>query len=124
METKASKHYDKKYFSWQSSIGEFGGWADLTKFKGWIQPNFKIIDFGCGGGYLLKNIICREKIGVEINETASRQAEQLGIKVYETTNEIEDNWADLIISTNVLEHCCSPLGELKDLYLKLKPAAV
>ena len=39
---KYSKHYSKDYFSWQSSIGEFGGWANDSKFKknGWSKYFF------------------------------------------------------------------------------------
>jgi len=120
MEPTSSNHYDKKYFLWQSSIGEFGGWANLTKFQDYIKPSFKIIDFGCGGGYLLKNIDCKEKVGIEVNESARQQAKQLGIKTYATIEEINDEWADLIISNNVLEHCLNPLQDLKNLYPKLK----
>jgi len=27
-----SSHYDDQYFDWQAPIGEFGGWANQTKF--------------------------------------------------------------------------------------------
>ena len=63
-------HYDNKYFDWQSPIGEFGGWANLTKFQPFIRNDFNVIDFGCGGGYLLNNIQCKEKIGIEVNDSA------------------------------------------------------
>lgn len=32
MSRLASKHYDQSYFSWQNSIGEFGGWANNGLF--------------------------------------------------------------------------------------------
>jgi SAM-dependent methyltransferase len=120
MNTSSSKHYDDKYFSWQSSIGEFGGWANLTKFCDYIKANDNIIDFGCGGGYLLKNINCRDKIGIEVNPSARQQADRIGIKTYSSIDEVNDCWADLIISNNALEHCLHPLIELKNLYVKLK----
>lgn len=120
METSASAHYDDKYFSSQRSIGEFGGQANLSKFQDYIKPKYNIIDFGCGGGYLLENIKCKNKIGIEVNLSARRQAELNGIKAYESITEIEDSWADLIISNNALEHCLHPLQELKNLYPKLK----
>ena len=117
----ASKHYDKEYFDWQGSVGAFGGWANLTKFEKYIKPHFNVIDFGCGGGYLLKNIACKGKVGIEVNEMARRQAEQLGITVYATTSQVDDNWADVAISNNALEHTLHPLLELQALYPKLKP---
>ena len=117
---KYNKHYDISYFEWQSSIGEFGGWANIDKFKHFIKEKYNIIDFGSGGGYLLKNIKCKDKIGIEINKEARKTAEEMGVKVVEKINEIEDSWADLIISNNVLEHTLNPLLELKELYKKLK----
>jgi len=120
MEPSASAHYNDEYFSWQRSVGEFGGWANLTKFQDYIKPEYNIIDFGCGGGYLLKNIKCKNKIGIEVNLSARRQAELNGIKTYESITEIEPSWADLIISNNALEHCLHPLQDLKNLYPSLK----
>jgi 2-polyprenyl-3-methyl-5-hydroxy-6-metoxy-1,4-benzoquinol methylase len=46
--------YGKEYFDRQSSIGEFSGWADLTKFNQYICKEDDVLDFGCSGGYLLK----------------------------------------------------------------------
>jgi len=56
-----STHYDKKYFDWQVSIGEFDGWANLCKFIKYISHDSEVLDFGCGGGFLLKNIKCKKK---------------------------------------------------------------
>ena len=53
---KVSQHYDDAYFSWQKTIGEFGGWACLTMFADYIKPADRVLDFGCGGGYLLSRI--------------------------------------------------------------------
>ena len=55
-----STHYDQQagedYFDFQASIGEFGGWANVTKFSDYVAPGDTVLDFGCGGGYLLKNL--------------------------------------------------------------------
>ncbi len=75
----ASKHYDSKYFKWQSSIGEFGGWANMSKFTEYINRDDVVLDFGCGGGYLLNNLSCKEKHGIEINESAAEIAKKNGI---------------------------------------------
>ena len=32
MSEKVSEHYDDDYFDWQAEAGEFGGWANQTKF--------------------------------------------------------------------------------------------
>ena len=61
MNIQISNHYDDKYFVWQASIGEFSGWADLPKFKNYISKTDDVLDFGCGGGYLLKRLDVRKK---------------------------------------------------------------
>lgn len=113
-------HYDEKYFAWQKSSGEFGAKADQFKFIDHIKENDNVIDFGCGGGYLLSSINCKNKIGIEINEIARKQAKENKINVFSDISMIEDNWADVIISNHALEHCYNPLQELNNLYPKLK----
>lgn len=115
-----NNYYNESYFKWQGNIGRFGGWANLHKFFHYIKPEYNVIDFGCGGGFLLNNIICKDKIGVEINEVARKNAAQLGIKTVETPELIDDNWADLIISNHALEHTKCPLDILVLLFEKLK----
>jgi SAM-dependent methyltransferase len=115
-----STHYDKKYFAWQSSIGEFGGWANRSKFNEYINSNSRVLDFGCGGGFLLSNLHCRTKVGVEVNESAAESARNKGIEVFGSAEEIPDNYVDVIISNNALEHTLRPLDELKSLYKKLE----
>ena len=121
MNKKVSKHYDSDYFNWQSSIGEFGGWANKTKFLKYISEDHTVLDFGCGGGFLLKQLNCKNRIGVEINPSAAEQARKNGIKVYSNTQDVPDNSVDVIISNNALEHTLRPLDELKALKSKLKP---
>lgn len=115
-----SNHYDDKYFSWQKNIGEFGGWANKSKFEKYITYDSDVLDFGCGGGFLLKNLSCRRKIGVEVNSAALKLARENQIEVYAQTEEIPDGYVDIIISNNALEHTLHPLYELKLLYRKLK----
>jgi SAM-dependent methyltransferase len=119
--TTTETYYDNKYFDWQAPIGEFGGWANLTKFRPFIDNDFNVIDFGCGGGYLLKNIRCKEKIGVEVNDSAREQAQQNGIRTVKSSMDIDEKWADLIISNHALEHVSDPLSELQNLKRLLKP---
>jgi SAM-dependent methyltransferase len=118
---KHKEHYDEQYYKWQGTVGEFGGWANLDKFKKYIDESQIIVDFGSGGGFLLKNIKCKDKIGIEINEIARRKSEDIGVKSVESAAILEDSFADLIISNHALEHTTHPLEELKELYRILKP---
>ncbi|MES2621386.1 MAG: class I SAM-dependent methyltransferase [Bacteroidota bacterium] len=113
-------HYDENYFNWQHDIGFFGGWANLVKFEEFITEDMNVIDFGCGGGFLLKNIRCKNKIGIEINDVARESASKRGIQSFKYVAEAPDDWADIIISNNALEHVNEPLSQLVALRPKLK----
>lgn len=115
-----SEYYNKEYFDYQHSIGEFGGWANLSKFRNFIKKDDVVVDFGCGGGYLLDNIKCRIKAGIEINPEAQKIAKSKGIEVFDDANSLPDEFADVIISNHALEHTNHPLKELEKLFSKLK----
>lgn len=112
--------YEKEYFNWQKEIGVFGGIVNRWKFENYITKDNVVVDFGSGGGYLLKNILCKEKIGIEINNVARVEAEKNGIKSVESISDLADSYADVIISNHALEHVPDPLGTIKQLYKKLK----
>lgn len=119
MSNTVSRHYADKYFNWQSSIGEFGGWANQSKFTEYISDNDRVLDFGCGGGYLLKNIKCAKKVGVEVNPAAIETARKNGVEIFSSVEEVPDGYVNIIISNNALEHTLYPLAELMLLYKKL-----
>ncbi|MFM7887555.1 MAG: class I SAM-dependent methyltransferase [Pseudanabaena sp.] len=115
-----SNHYDDQYFDWQAPIGEFGGWANQTKFIKYISERSEVLDFGCGGGFLLRNIQCAKKVGVDVNPAAAAAAKKNGLEMFRSVDEIPDEYVDVIISDNALEHTLQPLQEIKSLYKKLK----
>ncbi len=113
-------HYDEKYWAWQKIIGETGGILNKFKFEEYIKPTDTVIDFGCGGGFLLNQLQCARKIGAEVNTTAIKQAQEYGIETYSDLNAIDDNIADVIISNHALEHVPSPYDIITLLKRKLK----
>ena len=112
-------HYNEKYFDWQSHVGIFGAIANRIKFEELIKPNQKVLDFGCGGGYMLSTFENTEKFGVELNDIAREKAKK-NLKVFKYAKELPNDYFDLIISNHALEHCDNPLIELKELYRSLK----
>lgn len=114
------EHYDEEYYKYQQKIGEFGGKIKSTIFKPHIKENMVVLEFGAGGGYLLENICAKEKLGIEINDTARKSASERGINMVKTIDEVPNEWADIIISTSVLEHVENPLEALRELRKKLK----
>lgn len=117
----ANAHYDDKYFAWQAGVGEFGGWANSTKFQRFVKTDDSVLDFGCGGGFLLENLNCRQRTGVEVNPTARARAEAHGIQTFASVDEVPDDSIDVIVSNHALEHVEWPLEILKKLRTKLKP---
>lgn len=115
--------YNKDYFERQKKAGEFGGKVELFKFENFVRSNDTIVDFGCGGGYLLSNLLAQRKIGVEINDAARQVAASFGIETVRTVEELPDNCADLIISNHALEHVTCPHDILTQFHAKIKPDA-
>ncbi len=119
MSDSISTHYDNKYFAWHAPLGEFGGWANQSKFIEFINADSKVLDFGCGGGYLLKNISCKKKVGVEVNPSAVEIAKKNGVEVFGSVREVPDTYVDVVISNNALEHthCTASWKTVEKLFL-------
>jgi hypothetical protein len=124
IEKSHSDHYDAHYFNWQKNVGAFGGWANSYKFKKSIKKNHTVIDFGCGGGFLLNNLDCKTKIGIEPNPSAQDSVRKFCIECFssptEALNKLGTELADVIVSNNALEHTLNPLQEIINLYPLLK----
>ena len=65
--SKARDNYNQTYYQWYRKIGNFGGIINKRKFEKYIDRSDTVLDFGCGGGFLLGNLNCAVKHGVEIN---------------------------------------------------------
>ena len=116
------EYYNEKYFNdYQKEIGLFGGRANLFKFEKYISKDYTVLDFGCGGGFLLNNLNCKGKIGVEINSVARNYCiSEFEIECHQYINDVEDESVDVIISNHALEHCENPSDLIKELKNKLK----
>ena len=127
-EREVNEYYDQDYFEWQRSHGEFGGKANTFQFIKSIRESDTVVDFGCGGGFLLKNLICSKRIGIEPNTNAHAQIMANGCQVFssplEALAELGEGFADVIISNNALEHTLNPYEEIKNLYPLLKKGGV
>ena len=119
---KTENYYNENYFNdYQKKIGQFGGKANLFKFKDEIKKTDYVLDFGCGGGFLLSNIECNYKAGIEINPVARKHCiNNLEIDCFSSISEVEDEKFDVIISNHALEHCETPFEIIKKLKQKLK----
>lgn len=120
-----SAYYDESYFAWQERHGKFGGWANVSKFHGSVSPQDRVLDFGCGGGFLLSNLACANRFGIEPNAAAHAIAEANGVTVFarpaDALKALGLKSLDVIISDNALEHTLEPWRELQSLLPLLKP---
>lgn len=121
-DSKITEHYQEEYFNrYQRAFGEFGGRANKFMFEKHISPEDVVLDFGCGGGFLLKNLNCKEKIGVEINPVARAHCNTIqGVTCYESLGSVDDLSVDVIISSHCLEHTTNPFELVGEMFRKLK----
>lgn len=94
------------------------------------ENNLKILDIGCGtgilGAFYTKNQNCTV-YGIEINESAYTAAKQNLHDVIKGNVEVidlpyEDNFFDVVIMGDVLEHLINPVGTLEKILKVLKPS--
>lgn len=113
-------HYDKYYFSCQRVIGAFGGEMNASKFHAFVKPSDTVLDFGCGGGFILESLCCSRRIGIEIIPEARNEARRKGIGVFDSVEEVPDALVDVLISHHALEHVENPLPTLVKLRRTVK----
>lgn len=124
----AAQHYlgdkGKQYFAWQGGGGGFAARIIVRRFQHLVRPDAVVLDFGCGGGYLLEALTAARKIGVEINPAAREHARSLGIECHAELSAVPDGSADVVLSHHALEHVEFPIGVLRELRGKLKPGGL
>jgi len=121
----ASRHYigerGVRYFEYQRHVGFIAGRLNVTKFSGFIRPFDTVVDFGCGGGYLLASLQCARKLGVDVNPVARDIATGNGVEFHSRLEEIQDGTADTVISNHALEHVLAPIDSLRGIFRILRP---
>lgn len=121
-----STHYlsqsGESYFDYQNTHGPLRGTINARKFAPHIETDGTILDFGCGGGHLLKALSPKASIGVEINPAAAAVARSMGLEVFADISEVPDGAADQCVSNHALEHVPYPIQALREIRRVLKPS--
>jgi SAM-dependent methyltransferase len=112
----------KEYFDWQGANGIQQAQYNRHIWQKHIQPTDSVLDFGCGGGFLLSVLDARKKVGVEVNPHAQRQGLQLGHEIYSTIDDVPGTF-DKVISSHALEHVPNPRQAILSLKAKLNSPA-
>ncbi|MDG2990666.1 methyltransferase domain-containing protein [Candidatus Synechococcus calcipolaris G9] len=107
------------YFQWQAEDGLTQANYNKHIWQNYVLETDDVLDFGCGGGFLLNALQAHKKVGVEINPHARKNAAELGIDVYATIEEVSGAF-DKVISSHALEHVPHPRQAILALKEKLK----
>lgn len=116
--------YDKRYYDYQRPMGVFGGKAKQWVFSGLLTPEMTVLEFGCGGGFILAGMrpTPRKRICVEINPHGRKDATAQGLEgVYETLASVESNSVDMVYTFSVLEHVECPVCQLREMHRVIRP---
>ncbi len=119
----SEKHYDNRYFKWQTSQGLVkaaeSNWTALLE----LDPGDAVADLGAGGGHILATLRTASRVvAVEINPVAraSMQSMYPHIERYQFPEDVPDNSLDVVYSTSAIEHFECPLTELREMVRKLR----
>jgi len=111
----------RRYFEPQKDIGIAAGVWNRFLFDPYVTSQDEVLDFGCGGGYLLSALRPRVAVGVEVNPVAREMATSLGIETHATLEEVKGRTFSRIITSHALEHVPCPLQILRELRALLGP---
>ncbi len=86
--------------------------ADMLEMIEAIQPD-RVLDFGAGPGWLLREISAEHKSAVEIDPRAIAELQSHEIAVHGDLLGLEPASYDLVIANHVIEHLVDPIGDLR-----------
>ena len=92
----------------------------VKKFLKYVSPDTLLLEYGVGGGFNIKNLVCKEKHGFDIATSVQEQVQKFGIKFFNKEEEIANEYYDVIICNHVLEHVPNPIETLSIIQSKLK----
>lgn len=110
-----------RYFEWQRGLGEWTGRILAVLFAPHVSPQDDVLDFGCGGGYLLKALHARRKVGLDVNPAALEECHRNGVETVSDLAQVPTGSFDIVISNHALEHTFSPADSLRELRRILRP---
>jgi len=131
---KMTPHEEKKFYEktyrfgyenqkadelWQDSFPEAK--KRVLRFKELYSKDTRLLEIGCASGFFLFAVkdYVKSVTGVELTKEYVKFANNKGLDVKESLDEIPDNSCDLIFMFHVLEHIDDPIFYLKQVKKKL-----
>ncbi|MFL6240729.1 MAG: class I SAM-dependent methyltransferase [Actinomycetes bacterium] len=109
------------YWEYQEPIGRQGATRDLWKIAPDVGPSDRVVEFGCGGAFLLERLAAGERVGIEVNPLPREAARGRGLDVRSGLEQVPDGWADVVWSNHALEHTLAPYDVLREMHRVLRP---
>lgn len=112
----------REYFSYQNQWGELSGRLNAWKFSPYLPSDAILLDFGCGGGWLLRTLPAARRIGLEVNPAAQEVCRAAGTEVYGRLEEVPSEVRfNAVITHHALEHVPCPVDVLRAIRGRMVP---
>jgi len=119
-ENGGAAYHSNKHFETERTVALVSKFR-AKKFQRYVLPNHKVLEYGVGAGWNLRNIACAEKLGYDVSTWVKPLLDKYNINFTNDVDEIPKRYFDIVICHHVLEHVPNPLETLKELTAYLKP---
>ena len=119
-----SRIYDCHQMNRSAAADKKASWLlDLISSQGPYSPQKRFLDFGCGGGYLLRHAqqVGWDATGFDIGEVAIETCRSHQLPVTNSIESLSPGSFDVIVVNHVLEHVEQPASLIRLLRGLLKP---
>lgn len=116
------EYYNEHEYSYKAENRE-----DIKRILELIKPgiNDKVLDIGCGFGILLRQIVSKDKVGIETNDFIINECQKQGLRIIKADVEqglpFSDASFDIIIMNEVLGSLKNPRYVLEECHRTLAP---